>query len=524
MKTWTHKFAGLLATAGLLTLAVVAQEAPAPPKAPKPAAKPRPAASALPSAPMLRAQEMLLRAVEFAPLAPLGYEAAGLAAEGYTLAPLTEVYSLEFEHLTTELEMLGSSLVMDWAPLASVGIGQSSGVGWSRASRDEERERQRAQRRRARELRNEERRYSSGKRHLDKKRWERAVEEFDRVAQAGGKKADGALFWKAYAQHKMGSGDEAMGTLQTLKTGYPQSRWLNDAKVLEAEIQRRGSQPVDPESVADEELKELALRNMIHVECSRAAPVLEKFLKGSQSPKLKERALFVLAQKMCPEGFRILSDVAKGGSNPDLQIKAIQYLGIHGGKENRALLAEIYNSGVDIEIRKRILKGFMVARDKERLLEAARTEQNEELRGTAVQQLGIMRARAELRELYQAESSVDVKKKILQGMFISNDVDGLDEVARTETVSELRLRAVRNMGLCGDKRAGGLLLTIYNSDQDIKVRKEVLKALFLKQDDKALIAIARKETNPELKKEAVKRLSLIKSKAVTEYLMEILNQ
>ena len=520
MKTWTHKFAGLLATAGLLTLAAVAQEPPAPPKAPEPPAKVKPKALGLVGLLSLGS----IKALEYAPLASLEYEAAGLAAEVYTLAPLAEVYSLEFEHLTTELEMLGSSLEMNWAPLASVGIGQSSGVGLSRASRDEERERQRAQRRRERELRNEERRYSSGKRHLDRKRWERAVEEFDRVAQAGGKKADGALFWKAYAQYKMGSGDEAMGALQILKTDYPQSRWINDAKVLEAEIQRRGSQPVDPEAVADEELKELALRNMIHVECSRAAPVLKKFLKGSHSPKLKERALFVLAQKMCPEGFRILADIAKGGSNPDLQAKAIQYLGIHGGKENRQLLAEIYDSTDDIEARRRILKSFMLSGDKARLLAAARTEQNEELRGTAVQQLGIIGARAELRELYQAESSVDVKKKILQGMFIGNDADGLNEVAQTEPVAELRLRAIRNLGLCGNKKSGEYLRTLYDSQQDLAVRKEVLKALFLKQDDKALIAIARKETNPELKKEAVKRLSLINSKAATEFLMEILNQ
>lgn len=488
------KTTGVLAMALLLSSWAVAQEPPAPPKPPKPAT------------PLHRVIEPVL--------------------------PVLPEPGLLFVFEDWDMDSLTSSLSYVSESLSGLSYSLEGPAFWQDKDDDREQERvereqeraERALERAERAKERQDRRYESAKRHLDRGRYEKAAEEFARVAEAGGRRADGALYWKAYSEYKSGSGDDALTTIQTLRSSHPQSKWLNDAQALEAEIQQRAGQPVDPEAASDEEMIESALRALLHVECGRAVPVLEKFLQGTRPPRLKERALFVLAQKDCSPARELLATVARGGSNPDLQMKAIQYLGIHGGKSNRGLLAEIYESSADTAIKRRILRSFMIAGDRDRLLTAARGEQNEDLRAVAVQQLGVMGAHTELRELYQSESSVKVKKKILQGMFIGNDADGLMEVARNEAVQELRLRAIRNLGLCGDEKAGGYLSTLYDTDQDIAIRKEVLKALFLKSDDKALIEIARKETNLVLKKEAIKRLSLINSEAATEFFMEILNQ
>ena len=63
-----------------------------------------------------------------------------------------------------------------------------------------------------------------------------------------------------------------------------------------------------------------------------------------------------------------------------------------------------------------------------------------------------MNAGAELNELYQTETSVEVKKRILQAMFIGNQSDKLIELAKSEKDAELRKTAIRNLGLM--KRAG----------------------------------------------------------------------
>ena len=56
------------------------------------------------------------------------------------------------------------------------------------------------------------------------------------------------------------------------------------------------------------------------------------------------------------------------------------------------------------------------------------------------------------------------------------------------------------------------------------VRGEIVNALFIQGNAKAMVDLARKENNPEMKKAIVSKLSIIGSKDATEYLMEILNK
>ena len=165
----------------------------------------------------------------------------------------------------------------------------------------------------------------------------------------------------------------------------------------------------------------------------------------------------------------------------------------------------------------------MVAGERERLMAAAKEEKNAELRSEAVRQLGVMGAQTELWTLYQAESSTDLKKEILRSFFIGGAGEKLAELARTEKDADLRLAAIHNLGLMG-KRWGEPLTAIYAANTDKQVRMAVLHALFLQHNAQALIDIARKETDPELKKEAVHRLSLTGSKEATDFMMEILNK
>ena len=219
----------------------------------------------------------------------------------------------------------------------------------------------------------------------------------------------------------------------------------------------------------------------------------------------------------------MLVGVAKGGSNPDLQMNAIKYLGVHGGRENRAALAEIYSSTPDVDIKKRILSSFMVAGDKERLLNAAQAEQNPDLRAEAVRQLGVMSAHEELWTLYQKESSVDVKKQIIRAMFTGGNASRLIELAKSEQNPELRLLAVQNLGVMGSRQTADALVEIYGTSKDAGIRKAAINGLFIQNNAEGLVALARKESDPAMKKEIVQKLSVMHSKVATDYMLEILN-
>ena len=382
------------------------------------------------------------------------------------------------------------------------------------------REKERAQRERDREYAS----YDAGQQALDSARWDRAITSFDRVIELKAARADAALYWKAYAQNKLGQRPEALATISTLVKDYPKSRYLNDARALELEVKRAAGQPVNPAAESDEELKIMALNSLQNSAPEEAIPMLQKVLQGTGSPKLKSQALFVLAQSNSPKARDVLVNIAKGNANPDLQLRAVRYLAVHGGRESRAALADVYGSTGDIDMKKQILRAFMQGGEKDRLVTAAQSEQNAELRATAVQQLGSMGAHDELWAMYQKESSQEVKKQIVRALFTGGSVTRLSELARSERDPELRLLAVRNLGVMGSKRTGDILLEIYNSDKDPAIRKAVVNGLYQSSNADALVALARKESDPVMKKEIVSRLSHMRSKVATDYLIELLNK
>jgi hypothetical protein len=376
--------------------------------------------------------------------------------------------------------------------------------------------------------------YEAGTRYLDERRWEKAAEAFDRVANGKGSRADGAFYWKAYALNKQGQRDSALAALTSLREGFPNSRWLNDARALEVEIKQGTGQAVGPESQSDDELKLLALRSLMHSNPETALPVLEKFLRGNQPPKLKQQALFVLAQNPSPKSREMLAQFARGQVNPDLQLKAVEYLGTFGGKDNGQLLAEIYSSSPELEIKKRILRSFMISGDRERLFNAAKSEQNTELRREAIRQLAVMGRKRrpgaeaspaeaeELWKLYQSEASPDIRRELLNALFIQGNSERITEAARAEKDAVVRRDAIRKLGMM---RSSDVLASLYAGEKEYDVKREIINGLFSAGNAKGLVEIARKETDPGLKRDVVSKLGMMKnSKEATDYMMELLSK
>jgi tetratricopeptide (TPR) repeat protein len=372
---------------------------------------------------------------------------------------------------------------------------------------------------------NAERSYERGQRSLDNGRWDEALEAFTAVAAKVEARADGALYWKAYTLNKLGRRDEALGAIAELRKTHANSRWLDDAKVLEAELRQSSGQAVRPESEVDDEIKLLALNGLVQSDPERAVPLLENLLKGSQRPKLKERVLFVLAQSSSPRGKQLLEQVARGSAgNPDLQLKAIRYLGATGRKQssNGGLLWEIYSASNDQEVKRAVLSGFISSNDKDHLLQIARTEKSPNLRLEAIGMLGAVAAQPELWSMYQQESSAEIKQQILHSMVASNSADRLAEVARTEKDVKLRRSAIRALSGMSATKSGDTLVALYPNENDPQVKSAIIDGLSGQRNAKALVDLARKESNPSMKREIVSRLSGMKSKEASDYLMELL--
>jgi HEAT repeats len=367
--------------------------------------------------------------------------------------------------------------------------------------------------------------YDKGREALDEERYDRAEATFDQLAQLNGSQTDAALYWKSYAENRLGKRDTALATIAELKRRFPQSRWQKDASALELEVRQSSGQPVHPEGQKDDELRMLALHGIMNSDPERAMPLLGKVLEGSSaSPKEKSQALFILAQSGSPQAREILGKIARGQSNPELQSKAIQYLGIFGGSESRKILAEVYASTSDVSIKRAILRSYMISGDREHLFEAAKNEKDDEVKREAIRQLGLVHAQNELQQLYKTDNSPAVRRELLQAFFLAGDAPKLLEAAQSEKDPELRRVAVRNLGLIHSEDSAKALQSIYAKETDRGIKEEVLNSYFLQGNAAAIVAIARNEKDPELKKTAVAKLSIMHSKEATDYLMEILQK
>jgi HEAT repeat protein len=450
-----------------------------------------------------------------------------------TIGPLPDLAALD--QMMRDLKPTIDRAVADAPMLAARAKAMADGLAFDfdfdfAQDRGREAEQRDAERRdREAELREREREreaqwYSEGQRAADEYKWDRALSNFNRVIDLKGSKVDAALYWKAFAQNRLGQRSEALATINELAKSYANSPYRKQAAVLEAEVKRDIGQPVRPQDSADDEVKLMALQALQNTAPEEAVPMLEKVLEGTSSPAVKRRALFVLAQSKSTRAREVLRNYAKGSSTPELQTQAIQYLGVHGGPESRAVLAEVYGTSTDVDVKRRILRAFMVAGEKDRLFKAAQGEQNPELRLEAVSQLGNMQAHEELWQLYQKESSVDVKRRIIRSMMVGGSTDRLIELAKAEQNPDLRREAVRSLGQMRSTRTGDVLLQIYSSDSNADVKKSVINALFIQENATALVGLARKEQDQTMKKELVSRLSTMRTKVATDYMIELLGK
>jgi HEAT repeat protein len=196
----------------------------------------------------------------------------------------------------------------------------------------------------------------------------------------------------------------------------------------------------------------------------KGVPIIEKMLAGGATPRVRDRALFVLAQSRSPKAHDIIANTAKNNSNPELQIRAIRYLGMMRTSDYNDLLSGVYRSTAD----------------------------------------------------------PSVKRAILQSYFQNGNSDKLGEIARTEKDSDLRRTAIRNIGMMNRPGTTETLVAIYKADTSTDVRREVINSLFIHHDAKALVDLARVEKDASLKRELVSKLSVMKAPEATEYMLELL--
>ncbi|MGH9486299.1 MAG: hypothetical protein ACRD04_01750 [Terriglobales bacterium] len=268
---------------------------------------------------------------------------------------------------------------------------------------------------------------------INSARWKTASREMadaqSSLQRLQSRKADGALYWLAYAEAQQG---QRLGSLQQLKRllRRQSSTWDPDARALQLQLRMQLGQPVSPQAQPGDDLKLLALNGLMNTDPSQALPLLEQVLNGHSDATVKDRALFVLAQNQSPAATAELERVAAASPDPRLQAAAAR---------------DLVLSGDDVT----------------RLLPLAQTHPR--LRLALIHALTVgssPRASAALLALYPGASDRAASVAVINSLFDRNDAPALVHLARQERDPQLQLELVRALAQMNSPVATAYLMEI----------------------------------------------------------------
>ena len=132
-----------------------------------------------------------------------------------------------------------------------------------------------------------------------------------------------------------------------------------------------------------------------------------------------------------------------------------------------------------------------------------------------------------LEKMINGQQSVRLKKRALFVVSQSKSPKAreiLASVAKGSPDPELQLEALVYLQMFGGAEEKKLLSDVYASSKDRDVKVRVIDALSAQGDAGTLVDMARKETDPAMRKRIVERLSRMKAKEATDYMLEIINK
>jgi len=199
-------------------------------------------------------------------------------------------------------------------------------------------------------------------------------------------------------------------------------------------------------------------------------------------------------------------------SNDDEKLIALNALLASNAEQAVPMLEKFLGSGASPRLRNRAL--FVLTqsgspRGRAVVADIARGKSHPDLQRTAVKYLGLFggdESRQVLSEIYASTDEVDVKKAVLQAYMTSGNKAGVLAAARGEKSPELRRAAIRQLGPMG---ATAELWELYRSDPSTEARKDIIQALFVGGGGDRIAELAKTETNPELRRTAVRTLGLL---------------
>ena len=377
--------------------------------------------------------------------------------------------------------------------------------------------------------------------------WARAQAKFEEYVSSfpNEKNLDAALYWKAYADYKLEKFTECRKTIDRLLEKYPSSNWLDDARVLMAQIPGAYVAGVDQVAAYDELIKAVRAFETTPVAPVPPAQALEAAAVYAQTvpdavnivapaavaippgiytgqgaigygPVRIERdesaadddpcefkivVLQALFQTDVQRGIMAATDWLKQGSTQTVRCKsaALTLLGRHGGKSVTPVLLGVARSEPDLKLRARAISTLGATND-DTVIDALRDF------ALTSQENSIVEASLYALSKHTSERAIGV----------------LSDIATSSKTVSHRKAAISSISTRAGEPAVDALFRIYDADQNVEIRKAVISGFGNRKSERAgtrLVEIARSSDSVELRKAAISGISRRGGEKVIEFLL-----
>lgn len=264
------------------------------------------------------------------------------------------------------------------------------------------------------------------------------------------READAALYWYAYALGKQNRAADSVKVLRQLLVAHPRSSWADDAQALLAQLDPKAAQTlVDTQNC---ELKIVALQSLFENSPERAMEYVRQVLASNDTPRcrIKEAAISLLANHGGAQAAPVLLEIARNQqADPKLRRTAIHWLGEEGGDASFDELARLYDAERDPKIKEQLVHAFSDTkspRGHAKLLQIARSSTEPvQVRRNAIHWLGEREQSAydDLLQIYNADQNLDIRRQLVHAFSDMKDPRGLQkilEIARGTSNEHVDLR------------------------------------------------------------------------------------
>ena len=344
------------------------------------------------------------------------------------------------------------------------------------------------------------------------------------------------------AAHAIGASRdrEALSTLQSLYTSSLPEDVKRGVIHAVAENEDRAAAYAFLLRVAQTDSHPESRRTAVHqlAEAGKDSAVedLIRIYASERDMDVRRVAVHALAETGGPRAQAKIEEIARSpAEHEDLRRHAIHQIAERDTDAAFDVLTSIFEADRTEDVRRQILHAFSemkTPRARARLLAAARdTREQPDVRRQAIHWLGEQKtdeAVAELSRIFDAEPDEDVRRQILHALSEVGSrraEDKLFEIA-SRGDRELRRSAIHVLGeMAGERSLQMLGETVNRPGEETEVQVQAVRAISEKpaaQSVPLLLNVARTHANPEVRKEAIRRLGESGDPRAVEFFRELI--